>query len=224
MEFAGRKNLQGKPMSTIVGDTFEALIEANMRLYKLQRMTDAVAEQFLGLYLPKLPGFEAGDFVGVLEEQAAEPAAQVIEGTKIEWPTRLDDYEVKSEDFRLQAVVDKSRSVEEVLDQTADAIKAAEDQELVAALSASSIERVTPETPTPKATVAPWETSLAPLEAVEEDDLYQEALAMNELMALAVRAVYWGLSKTYWSTDEAVKLVQQVYKSFKKYKEIYEKA
>lgn len=265
-EVAGR-NVKGKPVSTVVSDTVDAIIEASRKLYNVPEVTsDEEAMSIIDRFVDKVPGFDAPDVIAEIQKAAAqkqvngaskeetrptersadtgpgERAEQseashqerreylhVPSGTVYSSPdvipsddVRGDTERVREDEFAEGAPVREPVDVESAIEQAALAEEEKERQALLEKVQVSTVVRTTPDEASVEVPKCPWlNMQMVTETAVEEDALYKAAKEEDELMALAVRGVYFFLNKEAWSTEKSISMIKKLYKSFRDWKEKY---
>jgi hypothetical protein len=239
-EAAGR-NVQGKPVGMILSDTVEALTEASRRMYKIEDMTDEAAIDYVARLAGFIPGFEGAVPLWKEERQLQrqQPAVKEkirpndapAEQTKLSEQT---SYVPETVVDQLQEVAPPIRenyreefaagfpTATDYIEQAAIEEEAKDEQALIKAVDVGSIKRVSPDTSSDKVPACPWEGKDQVNPGLLMDDvLYKEAEALDELMAVAVRVVYWNVPKEEWGSPMAARLIAKVYGDYQAWRKKY---
>lgn len=277
-EVAGR-NVKGKPVSTVVGDTVDAIIEASRKLYNVPEITsDEEAMSIIDRFVDRVPGFDAPDVIAEIQKAAAQkqgeggnngktrptessvatmPGEQAerseapepdqrptenvshefvyagktvgrmstqgtIDAEAAEAAASGDTERVREDEFAEGAPTREPVDVESAIEKAAQAEEEKERQALLKKVNVGVVERTTPDEAPAEIPKCPWlNMQMVSEAAVEEDALYKAAKEEDELMALAVRGVYFFLNKEAWSTEKSISMIKKLYKSFKEWEEKY---
>ena len=218
-EKAGRV-LINRPVGTIVADTVEVIIEASRRMYSLPDITSTEeAESIIKQYVDTIPGFDPVPIVNLMKgkpQQQSNPAGnketsgppeQVVQTAPV-GPTVLIE-QFKGPELSVEESIEIAAQAEEIKDE-----KLLLDTVTVTGPVDRKVSDGVP--------ACPWVgIPVVVADEVKGDPLYTEALAIDELMAIAVRAVYASLGKEDWNTDRAIALVKKTYSNYKRWKERY---
>jgi hypothetical protein len=216
-EQAGR-NVVGKPVSTIIGDTLEAIVEASRRMYHLPDMeSDEQAEELLKYYADRIPGREFNGVAPIWSDERQNPAGKEKTGpaeasAPIEASTAIEAPTGSCVPVPIADMIQSIAADEEYKDE----------QAMVAKVDVGVIERVSPDIGPDIIPKCPWAgVPTVSEEEVKDDELYKLAGEENDLARLAVRVVYAVIPKEARSTAIASKLVAKTYGDYKAWEVMY---
>jgi hypothetical protein len=229
------------PIGSMLSTMLEGLVVSSYSNCKVAAIdTDTKALEIINQFLPsnKWPDFMGN--ISQLETELRKATAQVereasmpkeeplqvedIGSIGIESDDIVNDTAAEPDPISAEEIATRRQTLQDAIEDEIDYIKSSEEAQLISAIAAKSIERVSPESiPEPILyTPCPWR-SVPTLseESVESSELYKAALNVSNLHAISVRVTYAKLPLEMWDGDKAVELVKKTYKIFKAWQDLH---
>lgn len=248
-EKAGRA-AKGKPMSTIVSDTLDAIVLGTIRMQGIEEIEDEnQAIQALAPFADKVPMFDGvepewkqptelvmspspmpaaiREALGIKATPTAagkETPGQTERGETAE-PARAIETEkqyVHTPSNTVYSSPDVLPSVEQRLEELAEAEELMDEQALKKIVDLGVVERVSPDAEPAVVPKCPWEgANMIVFLHDQVSTVYEEANKIDELYGIAVRVVLARFPYEEWNSDRVINLAKKTYKDYKEWKEKY---
>lgn len=244
-EKAGRA-AKGKPMSTIVSDTLDAIVLGTIRMQGIEEIEDEnQAIQALAPFADKVPMFDGVEpewkqptelvmspspMPAAIREALGIKATPTAAGKETPGRTERGETAEPARDIETElppneCVVEEcvqGISVEQRLEELAEAEELMDEQALKKIVDLGVVERVSPDAEPAVVPKCPWEgANMIVFLHDQVSTVYEEANKIDELYGIAVRVVLARFPYEEWNSDRVINLAKKTYKDYKEWREKY---